>query len=136
MGGASFMVTQICTYRVVLTPKGQKNVNESPQPGNAAGWPSLTDGRFRLRWHVPNNEYSGQYSAVVTEINPGPRADIGITARGGGDAAYRDARVGDTLEFAGRLWKVAAIGTADGSPAESNPHSGYVDLELVGPADN
>ncbi|NDZ77570.1 hypothetical protein G3I19_03330 [Streptomyces sp. SID10853] len=134
VGGASYTVAQICTYRVVLTPKGQKNVTESPQPSSAATWPSLTDGRFRLRWHVPNNEYSGQYSAVVTEINPGPRADIGITGRDGGSAAYRDARVGDTLEFAGRLWKVAAIGTGDGSPAESNPHSGYVDLELVGPA--
>ncbi|MFE2373903.1 hypothetical protein [Streptomyces sp. NPDC059398] len=134
LGGAAFTVAQICTYRVVLTPKGQKHVTEPPQPSSAATWPSLTEGRFRLRWHVPDNEYSGQYSAVVTEINPGPRADIGISSRDGGDAAYRDARVGDTLEFAGRLWKVAAIETGDGSPAESNPHSGWVDLQLVGPA--
>ncbi|WP_406154043.1 hypothetical protein OG217_15915 [Streptomyces sp. NBC_01023] len=134
VGGASFRVAQICTYRVVLTPKGQKNVTESPKPSSEATWPSLVDGRFRLRWHVPDNEYSGQYSAVVTEINPGPRADIGIASRDGGDAAYRDARVGDTLEFAGRLWKVADINVGDGTPAESSSHSGYVDLRLIGPA--
>ncbi|MCX4549035.1 MULTISPECIES: hypothetical protein [unclassified Streptomyces] len=134
VGRASFTVAQICTYRVVLTPKGQKNVTSSPPPSSEATWPSLTDGRFRLRWHIPNNEYSGQYSAVVTEINPGPRADIGIASRDGGDASYPDARVGDTLEFAGRLWKVSAIEAGDGSPAGSNPHSGYVDLQLIGPA--
>ncbi|WP_327295984.1 MULTISPECIES: hypothetical protein [unclassified Streptomyces] len=83
---------------------------------------------------MPNNEYSGQYSAVVTEVNPGPRADIGIASRDGGDAAYRDARVGDTLEFAGRLWKVADINVGDAGPAESKPHSGYKDLQLLGPA--
>ncbi|WP_405778164.1 hypothetical protein [Streptomyces sp. NBC_00859] len=135
--GVPFTVAQICTYRVVLAPAhGRKAVLPSrrPAPSAEATWPSLTDGRFRLRWHVPDNEYSGQYGAVVTEINPGPRADIGITGRDGGDAFYRDSRVGDTLEFGGRLWKVSAIETGDGSPAESNPDSGYVDLQLVGPA--
>lgn len=78
--------------------------------------------------------------AVASLRRPPARARCatGVRRRGGcrdgGSAAYRDARVGDTLEFAGRLWKVAAIGAGDGSPAESNPHSGYVDLELVGPA--
>ncbi|MFD9355878.1 hypothetical protein [Streptomyces sp. NPDC060031] len=134
VGGAAYTVSQICTYRVVLTPKDQKNVTEAPKPASEATWPSLVDGRFRLRWHVPNNEYGGQYSAVVTEINPGPRADISIASRDGGDASYSDARPGDTLEFAGRLWKVSAIDAGDGNPAGSNPDSGWVDLQLIGPA--
>ncbi|MFJ3722205.1 hypothetical protein ACIPYQ_06485 [Streptomyces sp. NPDC090045] len=134
VGGAAFTVSQICTYRVVLTPKDQKNVTESPQPSSEARWPSLVDGGFRLRWHVPNTEYNGQYSVVVTEINPGPRADISIPSRDGGDASYSDAKIGDTLEFAGRLWKVSAIDVGDGNPDGSNPNSGYVDLKLIGPA--
>ncbi|MGW0362033.1 hypothetical protein [Streptomyces sp. NPDC002990] len=134
VGSSAFTVSQICTYRVVLTPKDHKNVTGSPQPSSDATWPSLVDGRFRLRWHVPNNEYGGQYSAVVTEIGSGPRADISIASRDGGDALYRDARVGDTLEFAGRLWKMSVIEAGDGDPAGSNPNSGYVDLQLIGPA--
>ncbi|WEV28950.1 hypothetical protein OYE22_30015 [Streptomyces sp. 71268] len=134
VGGTAFTVSQICTYRVVLTPKGSTTVTESPQPSSEPTWPSLVDGGFRLRWHVPNNEYGGRYSAVVTSINPGPRADISIVSRDGGDALYADARVGDTLEFTGRLWKVAAIEVGDGELAGSNPNSGYVDLKLIGPA--
>ncbi|MEV7524658.1 hypothetical protein [Streptomyces sp. NPDC091371] len=134
VGGAEFTVSQICTYRVVLTPKDQKNVTELPQPSSNATWPSLVDGRFRLRWHVPNTEYNGQYSAVVTEIYPGPRANISIVSEDGGDAYYGDAKIGDTLEFAGRLWKVTVIDVGDGNPDGSNPNSGYVDLQLIGPA--
>ncbi|MGW6705294.1 hypothetical protein ACWGDE_10430 [Streptomyces sp. NPDC054956] len=134
VGGAAYTVSQICTYRVVLTPKDQKNVTESPKPSSQPTWPTLNDGRFRLRWHVPNTEYGGQYSAVVTEINPGPVADISIVSRDAGGASYPDSRVGDTLEFAGRLWKVTVIDVGDGNPNGANRNSGYVDLQLIGPS--
>ncbi|MEU7604426.1 hypothetical protein [Streptomyces sp. NPDC041003] len=134
VGGGAYTVSQICTYRVVLTPKDQKTVTEAPKPSSEPTWPSLNEGRFRLRWHVPNNEYNGQYSAVVTEINPGPLATIAIVSSDAGGAFYPDARIGDTLEFAGRLWKVSVIDVGDGNPDGSNPNSGYVDLQLIGPS--
>ncbi|MER0445456.1 hypothetical protein ABR738_12920 [Streptomyces sp. Edi4] len=134
--GKAFTVSQICTYRVVLTPKDETTVNQSPVP-NAVDprWPDLTDGRLRLRWHVPNTEQHGAISAVLHDVDADPaRAYIAVTSRAGGGASYQDARVGDTLEFAGRLWKLTVIDTGDGNPSMANPHSGYVDLQLLGPS--
>ncbi|MFG2720970.1 hypothetical protein ACGFW5_22135 [Streptomyces sp. NPDC048416] len=136
VGGKAFAVSQICTYRVVLTPKDETAVTQSPVP-NAVdpGWPSLTDGRLRLRWHVPNTERHGAISAILHDVAADPdRADIVITSRAGGGAGYEDARVGDTLEFAGRLWKLTVIDTGDGNPSMANRNSGYVDLQLIGPS--
>ncbi|MFE9404319.1 hypothetical protein ACFYNY_21485 [Streptomyces sp. NPDC006530] len=134
--GKAFTVSQICTYRVVLTPKDGTTVTQPPVP-NAVDphWPDLTDGRLRLRWHVPNTEIHGAISAVLKDVAADPaRADIAVTSRAGGGASYTDARIGDTLEFAGRLWKLTAIDTGDGNPSGANPNSGYVDLQLIGPS--
>ncbi|MFG3286040.1 hypothetical protein [Streptomyces sp. NPDC048111] len=134
--GTTFTVSQICTYRVVLTPKDGTAVTQSPTPNPVdPTWPDLNNGRLRLRWHVPNTEKNGAISAVLHDVEAGPdRAYIAVTSRAGGGAAYQDARVGDTLEFSGRLWKVTVIDTGDGNPSMANPRSGYVDLQLIGPS--
>ncbi|AYG78612.1 hypothetical protein DWB77_00720 [Streptomyces hundungensis] len=134
--GKAFTVSQICTYRVVLTPKDGTTVTQPPVPNVVdPKWPALTDGRLRLRWHVPNTEEHGAISAVLQDVAADPaRADISVTSRAGGGGVYSDARVGDTLEFAGRLWKLTAIDTGDGDPSGANPNSGYVDLQLIGPS--
>ncbi|MFE9536884.1 hypothetical protein [Streptomyces sp. NPDC006691] len=136
VGGKAFTVSQICTYRVVLTPKDGTAGAPRPVP-NAVDpeWPPLTDGRLRLRWHVPNTEKHGLISVVLDDVEADPdRASITIPSRVGGGAGYADARVGDTLEFAGRLWKLNSIDAGDGSPAMDNPRSGHVDLQPIGPS--
>ncbi|MFJ6798660.1 hypothetical protein [Streptomyces sp. NPDC091268] len=136
VGGGAYTVSQICTYRVVLTPKDQNTVTQPPVP-NAVdpNWPVLTDGRLRLRWHVPDTEKRGAISAVLKNVAADPaRADILVVSQDGGGASYDDARVGDTLEFAGRLWKLTVIDVGDGNSNGANPNSGYVDLQLIGPA--
>lgn len=136
VGSGAYTVSQICTYRVVLTPKDQNAVTQPPVP-NAIdpNWPDLNDGRLRLRWHVPNTDYRGAISAILKNVAADPaRADIAVVTGAGGGASYDDARVGDTLEFAGRLWKLTVIDVGDGNPSGANRNSGYVDLQLIGPA--
>ncbi|MFE9412887.1 hypothetical protein ACFYN0_29435 [Streptomyces sp. NPDC006704] len=136
VSGRAFTVSQICAYRVVLTP--QDKAAPAPPPASPAAdpdWPTLTDGRLRLRFHVPDTDEHGAISAVLEDIAAGPdRADIAVMTRAGGGAAYPDARVGDTLEFAGRLWKLTVIDPGVGEPSEANPRSGHVDLQLIGPS--
>ncbi|MFK8905621.1 hypothetical protein [Streptomyces sp. YS-3] len=119
VNGKTFTVSQICTYRVVLTPKDQTTVSQSPVPSALdPKLPALTDGRLRLRWHVPDTERHGAISAVLQNVVADPaRAHISVTSRVGGGAVYDDARIGDALEFEGRLWQLTAIDTGDGAPS-------------------
>ncbi|MCQ8769205.1 hypothetical protein [Streptomyces telluris] len=139
--GHVYIVRQICTYRVVLTPKGADDASSAPTPTKQGSdmntWPAVADGRWRLRWHVPHTQYGGEgYSVVLSDLSGDPkRADISVGAiRGGAAASYDDARVGDTLEIAGRLWKVENIelGNMDAPANASDFKAGYVDLRLVG----
>ncbi|PSJ26998.1 hypothetical protein B7P34_19925 [Streptosporangium nondiastaticum] len=138
--GHAYTVRQICTYRVVLTPKNPDDTTPAPSPseqGNTMkNWPTTVDGRWRLRWHVPDTQYGGAgYSAVLSNVSDDPkRADIGVGAVQGDRANYTDARVGDTLEIAGRLWKVEDINIGNMDvPANSHDFkAGYVDLRAIG----
>ncbi|GHG62365.1 hypothetical protein [Streptomyces griseocarneus] len=101
--GHAYTVRQICTYRVVLTPKNADEASPTPTPtpqgGDMNTWPAVADGRWRLaaggwrlaaggwrlRWHVPHTQYGGEgYSVVLSGTQDNPkRADIGV---GSGDA--------------------------------------------------
>ncbi|WP_159033020.1 hypothetical protein [Streptomyces fodineus] len=131
--GRSYEVTQICTYRVVLTTPDHSGTS---QGAHMAKWPTTHDGHWRLRWHVPDN--GPAMGAVVTDIQGGPaRASISVTAPGQGQLAfYDDVRSGSTVEIAGRLWKVAAIDTGHMNVEMNSPDfkAGYVDLQQLGDA--
>ncbi|WP_171166723.1 DUF6406 domain-containing protein [Streptomyces sp. I05A-00742] len=142
--GHSYTVRQICAYRVVLTPKNPADAAPSPSPTaretargrDDRGWPDTVDGRWRLRWHVPHTQFGADgISVVVSDIQGRPdRADIAVASRRDGeDASYHDARVGDTLEIADRLWRVAAIGTGNMDAPEGSREfaAGYVDLRSM-----
>ncbi|MGK5730646.1 hypothetical protein [Streptomyces sp. URMC 124] len=136
--GHVYTVRQICTYRVVLTPKSPDDAAPTPSPSEQGStmndWPTTVDGRWRLRWHVPHTQYGGDgYSVILSDVSNDPkRADISVRAIRGNRASYKDAREGDTLEIAGRLWKVEHIdlGNMD-VPANSGFTAGYVDLRLL-----
>ncbi|MGW5350986.1 hypothetical protein ACWERV_10750 [Streptomyces sp. NPDC004031] len=135
VGGHAYTVAQICTYRVVLTGPGL--TSPADQGGTMTSrWPTTHDGRWRLLWHLPDSG-PGQNSAVVTSILDGPpRTSINVVAGGRAAASYVDVTQGDTVEIAGRLWKIAAVDqgamTADTGSSDFTP--GYVDLQLIGPA--
>lgn len=128
--GHSFVVAQICTYRVVLTTSDHSGVN---QGAHMAKWPTTQDGHWRLRWHVPDN--GPAMGAVVTDIQDAPaRASISVTAPGQGQLAfYDDVRSGSTVEIAGRLWKVETIDAGQMTVEMNSPDfkAGYVDLQQL-----
>jgi hypothetical protein len=135
VGGHDYTVAQICTYRVVLTGPGL--AFPADQGGTmTTGWPTTHDGRWRLLWHLPDHG-PDQNSAVVTSILDGPpRTSINVVDGGKPGASYVDVRQEDTVEIAGRLWKIAAVnqGTRNVDTSSSDFAPGYVDLELIGPA--
>jgi hypothetical protein len=131
--GRSFSVTQICTYRVVLTTPDHSGTN---QGAHMATWPTTQDGHWRLRWHVPDN--GPDMGAVLTDVQTGPgRASISVTAPGQGQIAFYDGvRSGGTVEIAGRLWKVETIDVGHMNVEMNSPDfkAGYVDLQELGDA--
>lgn len=135
VGGHDYTVAQICTYRVVLTAPGL--TFPADQGGTmTTQWPTTHDGRWRLLWHLPDHG-PDQNSAVVTSILDGPpRISINVVDGGRSGASYVDVRQGDTVEIAGRLWKIAAVnqGAMNVDTSSSGFAPGYVDLELLGPA--
>ncbi|MEV4924402.1 hypothetical protein [Streptomyces roseoverticillatus] len=137
--GHAYVVRQICTYRVVLTPKNPDDSSPAPTPTKQGSdmntWPVIAEGRWRLRWHVPHTQSGGEgYSVVLSDVYDNPkRADIGVVAYQGQVASYSDAHVGDTLEIAGRLWKVedVNIGNMEAPVKSKDFKAGYVDLRAV-----
>ncbi|MEU8590987.1 hypothetical protein AB0C59_28875 [Streptomyces sp. NPDC048664] len=133
LGGHAFTVAQICTYRVVLTTH---QTSPDQQGAPMSNWPTTMDGRWRLRWHVPDN--GPDFGAVVTDIQDGPaRVSINAVSTARGPLAfYRDVRVGETVEIAGRLWKVAAIdpGNMNVDVGSREFRAGHVDLRVTGDA--
>ncbi|KAB7837247.1 hypothetical protein [Streptomyces mobaraensis] len=135
--GRRYTVRQVCAYRVVLTPRDAPVPTPAPVPSGENAWPPLAGGRWRLRWHAPQARYTGgNESVVLYDVHDGPkRAHIGVTAnKRDGGALYDDARIGDTLEIAGRLWRVAGIGLGKTDVGEGDREfrAGYVDLRPVG----
>lgn len=136
--GRTYTVLQICTYRVVLTPRSADDASPGSAPakqGSDNTWPAVADGRWRLRWHVPHTQTGGEgYSVILHDTHDNPkRADIGVGAYRGQVAGYDDARVRDTLEIAGRLWRVEDIGPGhvDAEPNAPEFKPGFVDLRLM-----
>lgn len=132
LGGSAYTVAEICTYRVVLTAPGKNLTN---QGDHMATWPTTNEGRWRLRWHVPDN---GPSTGVVADGFTGTPAtcSISVVADRSYVAQYRDLTEGDTVEIAGRLWKVAAINTGRMDVEVNSPDftPGYVDLRQLGDA--
>lgn len=134
LAGHPYTVAQICTYRVVLTAPGL--TTPTPQGDHMAKWPTTHDGRWRLRWHVPDNGPQ-QSGVVVTDIDSDPpRATISVSDSGKPGAWYQDVRPGATVEIVGKLWKVAAIeaGTMDVDMNSPDFKAGYVELQELGDA--
>ncbi|MFE2578963.1 hypothetical protein [Streptomyces sp. NPDC059378] len=133
LGGHSYTVAQICTYRVVLTTADHSGTNQGAQ---MATWPTTQDGHWRLRWHVPDN--GPAMGAVLTDVQGGPeRASISVTAPGQGQLAfYDDVRKGGTVEIANRLWRVEAIDPGNMGVDMNAPDfkAGHVDLRELGKA--
>ncbi|MEW1865142.1 hypothetical protein AB0399_32995 [Streptomyces sp. NPDC088194] len=132
LGGGVYVVAQICTYRVVLTAPG-KNLTE--QEKDMARWPSIDNGRWTLRWHVPD---TGPDMSVVADnfAESPPSCSIGVASKGQYLASYRDLLVGDTVEIDGRRWQVASIDAGNMDVAIDSPDfaPGRVRLRELGDA--
>lgn len=134
LAGHPYTVAQICAYRVVLTAPGL--TTPTPQGDHMTKWPTTHDGRWRLRWHVPDNG-PHQNGVVVTDIGSDPtRATISVSDSGKPGAWYQDVRPGATVEIAGKLWKIAVIeaGTMDVEMNSPDFKAGYVELQEFGDA--
>ncbi|MFH8365854.1 DUF6406 domain-containing protein [Streptomyces sp. NPDC018031] len=141
VGGRPYTVTQICAYRVVLTPGGKPAKTTPPHQGDDVNtWPSTVDGRWRLRWHVPHTRRVGEsLSVVVRTLRTDPaRADISVVADGLTVASYEHLRPGDTVEIAGRLWRVSAVeaGNTEADAGSADFEAGYVDLQRIDPGED
>ena len=127
--GHAYTVAQICTYRVVLTPEQAHLPTTTPSVGASAlpaaclarthttgatvsKQPILVDGRWRLRWHIPNG--IGDNTTVVFETMPDDQSAFRISAACGGQtvATYDNVREGDRIELGGRVWHVGHLETA------------------------
>ncbi|MBL1067918.1 DUF6406 domain-containing protein [Streptomyces sp. 7-21] len=138
LAGHEYRVSQICTYRVVLASADDA---EQPAPDPEGDdenmdWPHTVDGRWRMRWHVPDRRQGENgLTVVVNEIrDEPPRADISVS--GSEDAFYRDVQVGDTVQIAGQLWRVddiAPVAPEDAGNQRANLNA-HVDLHRLGPA--
>ncbi|UXY29192.1 hypothetical protein [Streptomyces sp. HUAS TT20] len=133
LGGHTYTVSQICTYRVVLTAPG---LPASTHKGkHMPVWPTTYEGHWRLRWHVPDNGPQGM-GAVVTDIESDPPSATISAADSGSHAFYNNLRPGATVEIAGKLWKVETIDGGHMNVDMSSPDfkAGYVDLRQLGDA--
>ncbi|WP_328468448.1 hypothetical protein [Streptomyces sp. NBC_00448] len=134
LGGHTYTVAQICTYRVVLTGPGLHAPTERGE--KMTDWPMTRDGILSLAWHTPNSSTGGD-QVVVTDVESGPlRCAVHVVHDSRPAGTFRDVPVGGTIEFAGRLWKVAHIDTGNMavSVASRDFKPGHVTLQELGDA--
>ncbi len=129
VAGHTYTVAQVCTYRVVLTTLDTST--STPEEEASKDWPLTQDGQWTLPWHIPDRRRGDHpLVVIVTDIQTGPtHADISVS--GSEDAFYTEVREGDTVEIAGRLWKIETITPGDD---EAGLDSGGVTLSHISPA--
>jgi hypothetical protein len=127
--GNAYTVSQICTYRTVLTSDDPQLAPDPLEPDPE--WPDADGGEWTLQQGITDDQPDEEpsLSVALTSVGDDPltativvRSDGGVTV-----ANYSDVAVGATVEIGAQLWQVAEIDAGNGAPAS-------VRLELLGPA--
>jgi hypothetical protein len=134
VSGHAYTVRQVCSYRVVLEPKDAKDkaaLAEAPRSMEFAGGSAdnalcFTTNRRVLAAAAKNFPAKGQTLSLldnggVKQLPTGPSltvsyvdtaagtAGLGANCAGVPVALYKDVRIGNTVEFAGVLFKVSGL---------------------------
>ncbi len=127
--GSDYTVSQICTYRVVLTPTDPELAQDPDAVETDPDWPITQNGFWTLHTGITDDRPDPPLSVAVTSIDDDPaQASIQLNAEGVTLASYADTPVGATVEIADQLWKVADI------TPETDTDPDTIRLEPLGPA--
>ncbi|MEO3752137.1 hypothetical protein [Streptomyces sp. B6B3] len=127
--GNDWTVSQICTYRVILTPADQALAQDPDAVETDPEWPITQGGFWELHTGITDDRPDPPLSVAVTSIDEDPAtASIQLNAEGANLASYDDTPVGATVEIADQLWEIADI------TAETDADPATVRLQPLGPA--
>jgi hypothetical protein len=127
--GNDWTVSQICTYRVILTPADQTLAQDPDAVQTDPDWPLTQNGFWELHTGITDDRPDPPLSVAVTSIDDDPAtATIQLNAEGVNLASYDDTPVGATVEIADQLWKIADI------TPETDADPATVRLQPLGPA--